>query len=64
MNKPQNSTIADEIPLILTVKDVQRILGISINTAYAIIRSGELRAKTVGRQLRISRSEFLRYLDS
>ena len=53
-----------ELPEILTVKDLQKFLRISLNTAYALVRSGEIRAKTVGRQLRILRSEFLRYLNS
>lgn len=33
MNNSQISDIKNEIPLFLTVKDIQRILGISINTA-------------------------------
>lgn len=52
------------IPDVLTVKDIQKLLRVSINTAYGLIRSGEIRAKTVGRQLRIPRSEFLRYLNT
>lgn len=54
----------EDIPMVLTVKDIQRLLRVSINTAYGLIRSGELRAKTVGRQLRIPRSELIRYLNS
>ena len=54
----------EDIPSVLTVKDLQRLLRVSLNTAYALVRSGEIRAKTVGRQLRIPRSEFLRYLNT
>ena len=54
----------EDIPMVLTVKDIQRLLRVSINTAYGLIRSGELRAKTVGRQLRIPRSELIRSLNS
>ena len=53
-----------EIPQVLTVKDLQRLLRVSLNTTYSLIRSGEIRAKTVGRQLRIPRSEFLRYINN
>lgn len=53
-----------EIPDILTVKDLQKLLRVSLNTTYGLIRSGEIRAKTVGRQFRIPRSEFLRYLNT
>lgn len=63
MNSREIDNFRNEIPLFLTVKDIHRILGISLNTAYGLIRSGELRAKTVGRQLRIPRSEFLRYVN-
>ena len=55
---------SEDIPAFLTVKDLQRLLRVSINTAYGLIRSGEIRAKTVGRQLRIPRSEFLRYINT
>lgn len=54
----------EDIPMVLTVKDIQRLLRVSVNTAYGLIRSGELRAKSVGRQLRIPRSELIRYLNS
>ena len=53
-----------EIPQVLTVKDLQRLPRVSLNTTYSLIRSGEIRAKTVGRQRRIPRSEFLRYLNN
>lgn len=63
MDTRKNDNFQNEIPLFLTVKDIHQILGISLNTAYALVRSGEIRAKTVGRQLRIPRSEFLRYVN-
>ena len=64
MNHTEFGPDFEDIPSVLTVKDVQRLLRVSINTAYGLIRSGEIRAKTVGRQLRIPRSEFLRYLNT
>lgn len=53
----------DELPLFLTVEDIQRLLRVSKNTAYAIVRSGELRAKMVGRQYRIPRSAIMKYAE-
>ena len=47
MNSREIDNFRNEIPLFLTVKDIHHILGISLNTAYGLIRSGELRAKTV-----------------
>ena len=60
---PKNENFST-LPEVLTVKDLQKALRISINTAYALVHSGEIRAKTVGRQLRIPRDEFLRYINS
>jgi len=65
MKAAENATsFENDLPLFLTVKDLQRVLRISHNTAYGLVASGEVRAKTVGRQLRIPRSELTRYLNS
>lgn len=61
MTKDEDFT---KIPEVLTIKDLQQLLRVSMNTAYGLVRSGEIRAKTVGRQLRIPRSEFLRYINT
>lgn len=53
-----------ELPPTLTVKDVKDFMRISLGGAYRLVNSGEIRAKVVGRQLRIPRDEFLRYLSS
>lgn len=58
-----NSSLCD-IPDFLTVKDLQKLLRVSLNTCYSLIHTGEIRAKTVGRQLRIPRSEFIRYINT
>lgn len=57
-------TIEQDLPLFLTVKDLERILRISQSVAYRLVNTGEIRAKTVGRQLRISRDDFLMYVKS
>lgn len=54
----------ESIPAVLTVRELQQLLRVSLNTTYGLIRSGAIRAKTVGRQLRIPRSEFLRYINN
>jgi len=38
---------------ILRVKDLQEILSISHNTAYALVRSGKIRSIKIGRSYRI-----------
>lgn len=52
----------NEIPLVLTVDDIARILGVGKNTAYSLVNDGVLHSIRVGRQIRISRAEFCRYL--
>lgn len=52
------------IPAVLTIKDLQKLLRVSTNTAYGLVRSGEIRAKVVGRQIRTTRNEVERYLNS
>lgn len=45
----------DDLPLCLSVKQVAEVLGISKNTAYELVRSGQLHSVRTGRQIRISR---------
>jgi len=50
------------LPVVLSVQDVARLLRVGKNTAYGLVNSGELRCVRVGRQIRVSRDEMLRYL--
>jgi len=52
----------NDLPLVLTVSDISKILGIGKNTAYDLIRSGALKSVRVGRQIRVSKSAFLEFL--
>lgn len=51
------------LPLVLTVKDIAVILGISRNTAYELVHSQGFPAFQVGKQYRIYRDKFLDWLD-
>lgn len=53
----------EELPLVLRVEDLSKALGIGRNTAYELVRSGQIRSIRIGRQLRIPRSELQRFLD-
>lgn len=55
-------TSMDDLPLVLTVSDVSKILGISMNTAYDLIRSGTIKSIRVGRQIRVSKSALLEFI--
>lgn len=52
----------NELPLVLTVSDISEILVIGKNTAYDLVRSGEIKSVRVGRQIRIPKSALLEYL--
>ena len=66
MNEKQthvNYFNVEDIPLVLRVEDLSRALGIGRNTAYALVRSGQIRSIRIGRQLRIPRDELQRFLN-
>ena len=43
----------DDLPLALRVEDLMPILGIGRNTAYELVRSGQIRSIRVGRKIRV-----------
>ena len=49
----------DKFADIVNVNDVCKMLHISRNTAYTLIRSGELPAKRIGRIYRISKADVI-----
>ena len=53
---------AEDLPLVLTVAEVAKILGVGKNTAYDFIRSGAIKSVRVGRQIRVPKSAFLEFL--
>lgn len=48
----------------LTLGEVLRYLRVNSRTVYRLIRSGELPASRIGRQWRIRRSDFERWLEA
>ena len=53
----------DDLPLVLAVSDLARLLGIGMNSAYNLVRSGRVRSIRVGHQIRIPKSAVLDFLD-
>ena len=51
-----------DLPMTLRVEDRMPILGIGRNTAYELIRSGQIRSIRIGRQIRIPRDALLDFL--
>ncbi len=53
----------DDLPLTLRVEDLMSILGIGRNTAYELVRCGQIRSIRIGRKIRIPKSEVLAFLN-
>jgi len=53
----------DDLPLTLRVEDLMPILGIGRNTAYELVRSGQIKSIRIGRKIRIPKSEVLAFLN-
>ena len=51
-----------DLPMTPRVEDLMPILGIGRNTAYELIRSGQIRSVRIGRQIRIPRDALLEFL--
>ena len=61
-----NTTVqffSENLPMTFRVEDLMPILGIGRNTAYRLVRSGEIRSIRIGRQIRIPRQVLLDYLE-
>lgn len=52
----------DDIPLVLTVEELMPILSIGRNTAFSLVRSGQIKSIRAGKQIRILKHELLEYL--
>lgn len=52
----------EELPLVLTVDDLMRVLGIGKNSAYNLVRSGQIRCIKVGAQFRIPREAVAEFI--
>ena len=51
-----------DLPVTLRVEELMPILGSGRNTAYELIRSGQIRSIRIGRQIRIPRDALLEFL--
>lgn len=53
----------DELPMVLSIEDICKILCIGKNSAYTLIRAGQIKHFRVGRQIRIAKSALLEYIN-
>ena len=56
-------TSYNDLPLVLHVKDLAKVLSVSQNTAYALVRSGQIRSIRTGRIYRIPKDALIEYLN-
>ena len=56
-------TTTGMLPITLCVEDLMPILNVGRNTAYRLVRSGEIRSIKVGRQIRIPRQFLIDFLN-
>ena len=52
----------DQLPLILSVDELTKILGIGRNTAYDLIRCGRIRSVRIAHKIRIPKDSLLEFL--
>ena len=63
MEKLVAITQHDELPLVLTPMDIAKVLNISKNTAYEMVHSKGFPCFMVGKQYRVRRESFFRWMD-
>jgi len=54
----------DDLPLTLRVEDLMPTLGIGKNTAYELVRSGQIKSIRIGRKIRIPKAAIQEFLDA
>lgn len=52
----------DAMPLVLSVEDISDTLAIGRNKAYALVKTGAIRAIKIGQHYRIPRDEFIEFV--
>ena len=58
----RKAQVIEQLPVLLTPKDVMDILGVGKNTVYRLLNSGELSSVRVGKNWRISSEALARYI--
>jgi len=53
----------EDVPLFVSVSEMAEIFRVSRNTAYAMVRSGQIPSVRTGTQIRISKNAIEKYLN-
>ena len=54
----------EELPEVMTIKELQQFLKIGRNSAYDLVNRKEFKVLRVGKSIRINKVEFLRWFDN
>jgi excisionase family DNA binding protein len=54
----------NDLGLLLSVAEVQQLLGLGLNSTYNLIRSGQLKSIRVGKLIKVPRPALEEYLNS
>ena len=52
----------EDLPLVLMIDDLMAVLNIGRNSAYELVRSGQIRSFRIGTQIRIPRQAVVAFL--
>lgn len=52
----------EDLPTILSIEDLMEFLGIGKNSAYNLVRSGQIKSIRIGRQIRITRESVIAFV--
>ena len=63
MNENLRINNYDELPLVLNVTDIQRLMGISRASAYELVRTPGFPAARSGRLIKVSKKAFFDWLE-
>ncbi|MCQ2442569.1 MAG: helix-turn-helix domain-containing protein [Oscillospiraceae bacterium] len=54
----------NDLPLVLSVSELAKVLGIGRNAAYALVNSGQIRCVHIGKNIRIPQSALMDFLNN
>lgn len=63
MNK-KNSITSENLPVVLSVQQLAEVLQIGRNSAYDLVKSGQIRSIRIGKTIRIPQAALLEYLNN
>ena len=53
----------EDLPLVVKVDDLAPILGIGRNTAYELVRCGQIRSIHIGRKIHVPRDAIVEFIN-